>query len=143
MIRSFGLAGLVAVTLLVGCGESFTPDTGVIVTGKIVQGGQPISLANAIPGYGYVEVQLVDSATNGQIGSAQCDASGSFEILGAGEGIPPGKYKVVIRALKDPDTDLLGGKLDSTNSKIEVDVPESKKGGKHDLGTIEVADHLK
>lgn len=143
MRRCTALIGLLALGLVAGCGESFTPDTGVTVTGKVVQGGQPIAITGGIPGYGYVEVQMINAATATQAGSAQCDASGNFEITGAGAGIPPGKYKVAIRALKDPGTDLLGGKMNDTTTKLEVEVPQSKAGSKHDLGTIEVNDHLK
>ena len=180
MIRCcFALPGLAAFALLVGC-ESYDPDDGVIVMGKIVQGGQPIS--------GNVQVVLIGNQIRS---SATCDSSGSFKIVDAGEGVPAGKYKVAVAVFESggpnrppgagppgaglpsgsrppgggppggapsgdgppsgPPTgppnvtqgDKLEGKLSETNTKIEVDVPQDKVGGTHDVGTIDIAEHLK
>ena len=157
MMRCVALAGLAALTLLVGC-ESYDPDAGVIVTGKVVQGGQPINNPRSPNGYGGVEVIFVSDKVRA---STFCDDSGAFEIIDAGEGVAPGKYKVAI-VVHDSGTagggvppggppgaggpstsDKLGGKLNEQNTKIEFDVPQSKLGSKHDVGTIEVNDHMK
>jgi hypothetical protein len=138
-VLGLGLAMLAAVA---GCGGGFQPDAGVIVTGKVVQGGQPIALDGAIPGYGKVEVQVIEPTAGSSIAAAHCEADGSFEIVHGGGGIPPGKYKLAIRAQKDPDTDLLQGKLSEQNTTIEVNVPADKLGGQHDLGTIEVGTYI-
>jgi len=143
------LAGFVALAMLAGCG-GYTPEAGVIVTGKVVQGGQPVPAPSSATGsegsYG-VEVQiLAASPSDTKLAStgASCDASGNFEITYGGAGVPPGKYKVAIYVRNgDGDSDTLEGKLDATNTKIEVDVPQDKLGGKHDVGTIDIATHLK
>jgi hypothetical protein len=139
MFRCHALVGLAALALLVGC-ESYDPDAGVTVTGKVVQGGQPINAPRNAVGYGGVEVFFVGEGTTS---SAYCDESGNFEIIHAGEGIPPGKYKVAIIAHgSTPEEDKLAGKLSEANTKIEKDVPKDKLGGKHDVGTIEVNEHI-
>jgi hypothetical protein len=152
------LAGLAALALLVGC-ESYDPDAGVVVTGKVVQGGQPINNPRSPNGYGGVEVIFIGPTVRA---STFCDDAGNFEIIDAGEGVPPGKYKVAIvvhdsgaaggalppsggpPAAGGPSTsDKLGGKMNEQNTKLEFDLPQGKVGGKHDVGTIEVNDHLK
>jgi hypothetical protein len=140
MTRCIGWLGIVSLTLLAGCGESFSPDTGVIVTGKIVQGGQPIVAPRNAVGYGGVEVQLTGATVQS---SAFCDDSGGFEIIHAGKGVPPGKYKVSVIVHAEDNTDKLQGKLGPDVTTIEVDVPQDKLGGKHDVGTIDVAQHVK
>jgi hypothetical protein len=160
MIRCcIALAGLATLTVLTGC-ESYDPDAGVIVTGKVTQGGQPINNPRTPVGYGGVEVIFVGDKVRA---SAFCDASGNFEIVDAGEGVPPGKYKVAIVVHgagtpggavgappggapvpggSSPTGDKLEGKLSEQNTKIQFDVPD-KVGSKHDVGTIEVNDHTK
>ena len=177
MIRYF--FALPALALLVGCGESFDPADGVIVTGKLVQDGQPINNPRNAVGYGGVEVIFVGESTRT---STFCDDSGAFEILDAGKGVPPGKYKVAVTVHGtgggpggpggppggpggppggpggppggpggapggppggSPMGDKLGGKLNEQNTKIEVDVPQDKVGGKHDVGTIDIGPHVK
>lgn len=141
MTRCISWLALVALPLLVGCGGGFTPDTGVIVTGKVVQGGTPINNPRTPVGYGGVEVQFIGGTARA---SAFCDDAGNFEIIHAGKGIPPGKYKVTVTVHGEgPGMDKLEGKLDETKSTIEKDVPQDKVGGKFDVGTIDVAEHVK
>jgi hypothetical protein len=125
-------------TWLAGCGGGYSPDDGVIVTGKIVQGGQPVSVTPTPDGYNGVEVQLAGS---GASTSVMCNADGSFEITYNEAGVPPGKYKLGV-TIKQNEKDTLDGKLSGENMKIDVDVPQDKLGGKHDLGTIDIATHL-
>ena len=66
-------AGLIAVSF-VGCG-GYTPDAGVVVTGKVVQGGSPVAVAPTPDGYNGVEVQLLPATptdTNLATASGQC-----------------------------------------------------------------------
>jgi len=141
----FVLSSLVALATLVGCGDGFDAPEGVIVTGKIVQGGQPVSVAPTPDGYNGVEVRLEGASPEENLDSTgtTCDANGNFELIYAGEGIRPGKYKLVVMVHQGgADTDTLNGKLSAENTKIEVDIPKDKVGSKHDLGTIDIATHL-
>src|SRR5688500_12146676 len=84
MIRwLFVFAGLIAFVSLAGCG-GFTPPEGVVVPGKVVQGGQPVSITPTPDGYNGVHVHFVPALGEGS-GTADaeemCDASGNFKIL--------------------------------------------------------------
>lgn len=141
------IAGFVSLVMLSGCGESYSPDAGVIVTGKVVQGGAPVPVPPTDDGYDGVEVQFFGADPNNltlATSGATCDAAGNFEIAYAGEGIPPGKYKVAIFVRKGgPETDMLEGKLANGVTTIEFDIPADKVGGKHDVGTIDIATYAK
>jgi hypothetical protein len=148
MSRSISLWLAGGILLLSGCGESYSPDDGVIVTGKIVQNGAPVPVTPTPEGDG-VEVQIFGAsptdmtlATTG----ASCDATGAFEITHEGNGVPPGKYKVAVFVRQGGNEgdkpDKLEGKLDTANTKIEIDVPKEKLGGKHDVGTIDIATYM-
>jgi hypothetical protein len=147
--RRYELAVLVAVIAFAGCGGGYTPADGVVVTGKIVQGGAPVPVPPTPEGDG-VEVQIFAASPNDltlATAGATCDANGNFEIRHEGNGVPPGKYKMAIfvrQGVSEGDTqkDNLQGKLDGTNTKIEIEVPKEKLGDKHDVGTIDIATHL-
>src|SRR5688572_30385918 len=115
----FALAGLMALGSLVGC-NSYTPESGVVVTGKIVQGGQPIAVTTTDDGYNGVKVQFSPAdPTDMKLASsvAMCKASGDFEMTYEGKGLPPGKYKVALSVLNNGDpTETYVGKLDEPNS---------------------------
>lgn len=141
------LASLFTCVGFVGCGSGVKAPEGVVVTGKIVQGGSPVSIAPTPDGYNGVHVHFVPTFGAGS-GTADteemCDASGNFKLVYLGDGLPPGKYKVAI-ALRQggPETDQLSGKLSPDSTTIEVDVPKDKLGGTHDVGTIDIATYLK
>lgn len=135
------LAGLLGI-LLTGCG-GYKPDVGVVVTGKIVKGGQPLSVPNMDTGEGFVATQLFpvvtqagDTPPEGANGTYnKSDGSVKFEY--AGRGIKPGKYRLIVDA-NDGANDVLGGKFAVDQSKIEITVPENKVGGTYDFGTIDL-----
>lgn len=137
-------AGLIAI-LFAGC-NSYTPESGVIVTGKIVQGGQPVAVETTEDGYNGLKVQFSPADPSDlKLASsvAMCKASGDFEMTYEGKGLPPGKYKVSVSVLSNGNpTETYVGKLDEPNSPITVEVPADKVGGKHDVGTIDIAQHL-
>jgi hypothetical protein len=146
MVRWSGTPALISLLLVtLGCGSGYSPPTGVTVTGKIVRGGQPVGVAPTPDGYNGVEIQYGPASSTGaklDSGIAMCDDSGGFTLIGPGEGVHPGKYKLAIAILQNSN-DTLEGKLDSEKSTIEIDVPQDKVGGTHDVGTIDLADHLK
>jgi hypothetical protein len=138
---------VVVALVLAGCGGGYTPDEGVVVEGKILQGGQPLEVPNREVGLGSVEVQLIPTgALAGQVGveTALAEADGSFRVQGAGRGIKPGKYKVVVyQHDQGMNSDKLQGAFSDQNSPIEVDIAEDNVGDAQDLGVIELNDHKK
>lgn len=138
-----GLSLFVCCTFLsfiAGC-ESYSPVQGVVVTGKVLQGGQPVSTAPTPDGYNGAQVEFFSGTAAATV---PCEADGKFRIEYEGGGLPPGKYKVAIYVRKDgPDSDILENKLGRDSTTIEFDIPQDKMGGEMDVGTIEIADHLK
>jgi hypothetical protein len=138
-----------------GCGRSSTyaPETGVIVKGRVVQGGVPLEAPRRDVGLSSIEVQLVPEAmlalaereeTSLQVESSTADENGAFEIAGGGGGVPPGKYRLaVFQRDQGFDSDRLKGAFSPKRTPIEIDVPADKMGDTLDLGTIELNDHVK
>jgi hypothetical protein len=83
---------LMIVGPLTGCGSSGLPGT-VPIRGKVVYNGRPLS-------QGEVRYVPVDPQV-GRQARGKLDKNGNFEMttLKAGDGVLPGKYKVVIVAL--------------------------------------------
>jgi uncharacterized protein (DUF58 family) len=92
------VAGVVSLAMLVGCGETFTPPPGVIVKGKLVQGGAPVTVAPTPDNYNGPMLQFFAADPTEALAetTAYTDASGNFTVDYAGEGIPPGKYKIAV-----------------------------------------------
>ena len=142
--------------LTVGCSGEETSDVeeGVIVKGRILSGGNPITVKNAPPGTGSGEVSLVpegkkSSEADPAFPSAMVDEQGYFEIKHDGKGVPPGKYRL---AIIPPDAtgtpgatskSPIGRMFSVKNSPIKIDIPADKLGEEHDLGTIELSNYLK
>jgi hypothetical protein len=140
-IRTAAMLAAAALLLPSGCGSK--NDTGaVIVKGKLVKDGQPFQAQLTGPKYpegdgvGMAEVVLSpvkadnesiidDNGDTTPIGvqSATVKPDGSFEVVGAKDGIPPGKYRFVIKLI-DPLTekDHLGNKYNERNSKVTRDI---------------------
>lgn len=139
------IAGLFVVCL--GCGQGYSPQDGVIVTGRILQGGSPLDVPNREVALGVVEVLLVplpgnESATVLPIESTLVAVDGSFRLEGPGRGIKPGRYMLVVyQRDKGPGSDMLKGAFSEERSPIEVEIPSDRVGGKHDLGNIELNDY--
>jgi len=118
-MRKIGfLFALLAAVLLTGCGPSK-----VKPKGKIVQGGQPVTVSDK----GVIVLSFVPTAGDATAYNATTERDGTFTIVGPeGKGIPTGKYKVQVQAM-DPyapggGTDKLGGKFAPGQSKLEVEV---------------------
>ena len=140
------LVCLILTLALVGCSGAPAIDAGVIVSGKVVNGGQPIAVANRQNGVGKLQIELIpilgtnDKRDRDSTGAKE---DGSFEFLYAGKGVKPGKYKLVVLALDEPMKDSLNGTFNEANSPIEVDIPADKLNGKFSLGTIDLEKYKK
>jgi hypothetical protein len=89
---AWAIAALVVAVPLTGCGGSGLPGT-VPIRGKVIYNDKPLS-------QGEVRYVPVDPQV-GRQARGKLDKSGNFELttLKAGDGVLPGKYKVVIVAL--------------------------------------------
>lgn len=135
IVVMFGLAAL-------GCSDNpgYDVPTGVVVTGKVLKGGQPLAVPRADVGFGMIEVALVpENASTGPRETATAGADGYFEVLGMGKGVPPGRYKVAVyQRDKGIDSDALEGAFSDEKTPISVDVLKDNVGGKLDLKVIEL-----
>ncbi len=127
-----------------GCSEGVNYEEGVIVKGKLVQGGTPLQAPQNIPG-ATVNVQLtpVGSEVGAEPWSAPLGADGTFEIVGPENGIKPGRYKVGLSQSSYLDDPSIATQFSPENTPIEVEVPADKVGGVHDLGVIDLAETAK
>lgn len=126
---------------LVGCAEKSTGAKPTVMKGRLTKGGQPLQVPNVagrvqLTFYPYRDnrKELVDPNE-----ATVNFADGTFEIRGLdGKGIPPGKYRVVVRQwMNFPSDDALKGAyaLDRTPLVIDVvagediliDLPAAKK----------------
>lgn len=135
---------LVCICALAGCSSGYQPPKGVTVVGVIVKDDKPLVVPNREVGLGSVEIILVPQAEAVAAGaepfSTQAAEDGSFSVIGPGQGIMPGKYRLAVyQRDQGPSSDQLNGEFSEANSPIEVDVPASKAGGKHDLGKLDLA----
>jgi hypothetical protein len=141
MARFSPLTMLVGIVLLLGCG-GHKPATGIIVKGKVTKGGAPITVPNMESKVGTVKIELfpvyTDPADQREAEGTLSEADGSFNIVGAGKGIKPGKYKLAIFADPGDGINQLGDRFTGENSPIEVEISEKDVGGTKDLGTLEV-----
>jgi hypothetical protein len=135
---------LLTLVPLVGCSSGNpTPPAGVIVKGKIVQGGMPLKVERLPPGEVPAEVVFVPEG-GGEVERQPLQPDGTFRETGWEKGIKPGKYKLAVyHYVQGRGSDGLSGAFSEKNTPITVDVPESKVGGELDLGTIELNDQKK
>ena len=142
------IAGCIVLATVGGCGGSGAPEPadGVILTGKLVQGGNPIAVAPTPDHYNGPEIRIspLDQTVPLSETQAYPDEAGNFRIEYEGKGVPPAKYKMAVFVRQGgPDTDTLEGKLAMEKTTIEFEVPKDKLGSEHNLGTIDIAEHLK
>ena len=133
-----GLVGL----WLAGCGGGYKPKQGVVVTGTVLKGGKPMEVPRQDVGFGHLEVRLVP-AVGGPV-STYAEKDGTFKIVGAGDGIPPGSYRLAV-SLQDNgwNSDGLKGAFSDKDSPIKVEVPKEKLGGTFDLGALDLDTYKK
>ena len=141
--RYASLCMVATLCLLAGCSGGYTPPEGVTITGVLVKGDKPLDVPNRQVGLGIVELILIPQAEAKAAGAESFTTvvaeDGSFSVIGPGQGIMPGKYRIAVyQRDQGPGTDMLQGAFSETNSPIEVDIPAAKSGGKHDLGKIDL-----
>lgn len=137
--RRRSLAWIVlAVAGLIGCGDGKPPR--VKFGGKVTDGGKPLSIPNG--GMAQISfIPLFDDPTKPgkrDPASSLIIEDGSYKIIGTDStGIYPGKYRVTIKVMRTIDSDLLKGKFDETNSKIEREVTLSTSSFDFDISKAE------
>jgi len=140
--RRLTFVGLLVLATVVGCGGGPQVAKGVIVKGKVLKGGAPIPGVRPEIGVGIIQISLVPvvQSPTAESGIALLKADGSFEIMGAGKGIPAGKYKVAImqRDQVPGQASAVPDAFSEANTKLEVEVPAAKVGNSHDLGVIDI-----
>ncbi|WP_166828115.1 hypothetical protein [Thalassoroseus pseudoceratinae] len=130
----------------VGCGGNANPEVpeGVIVTGRILQSGEPLKMDRPEVALGRVEVQFhpVNDTNDTGMEATELDTEGNFQLLGPGKGIAPGLYKIAIfHDQTGYGKDALEGEFSQEETPIEVTIPEDEVGGSHDLGDIELENY--
>ena len=131
--------GCIVLALLAtaGCGEEVVVKETVLLQGKVVKGGQPLTVNSAQLGdYARVEAIFVPQDNSHPGYAVKVEPDGSFRLATeSGKPLPPGKYRVAVRQWEPyPQTDLLQGKFDQKTSPIMIDIAANTT----DLGTIDI-----
>ena len=154
------IAWSAAVVFSSGCGGGYSPENGVVVTGKITKKGAAYSPPQSANGMAIALVALTPVAEPSQAGPGQTQpgsvrsassckvaADSSFKIVGAGRGVAPGKYS--LRWLENtgasgppgggpPGSPPGAGPTGGGQIIKEVVIPAEKLGGVFDLGEVDV-----
>ena len=128
--RSAVLLVLGAVTMAAGCGEagSSMPAKLVPVTGTITADGQPLK---------HAAVSFIPEAAKQGVGAfGSTDESGKYDLKwhGSGEGVAPGKYKVVVSRMTQKD----GSPVPPDQSAADVGAVESMPPRYSDVNVTEL-----
>jgi len=127
----FNLTSAAVCAAILGCAPPTPPEGEVVVVrGTVTNAGQPLKVARADVGAGWVQVVFWKdvgkgvTADSNQTYSTKADDSGAFEMKGRfGNGIPPGKYRIAVRQWDPyPDRDRLEGKFSEKETPIVRDV---------------------
>jgi len=114
------LFALLVACSVIGCGSARSK-----VEGKIVKGGQPFTVSEK----GVFVLSFVpESGAAKETYNATTKHDGTFVIVGPeGRGVPPGKYKVHLKAMDPyPTKDLLNNKFgDPNTTPLSVDIGSS------------------
>ena len=126
---------LVTAFLVAGCGRSGY----VKAKGRLVKGGEPF----LPPDDEIVHVAFFPAGNDSSDSKGSFEASfdrkdGTFQVLGKdGNGLPPGKYRVVLQVLKNRKDQLKGAcdvknspfvcEVNSTSSEITLDLATATK----------------
>lgn len=113
--------GFAALALGCSSGETVVP-----VEGKLLVGGSPLPV-HPLADLGWVQVAFHRIGPDGKVSPdphiAKVEPDGSFRVAGKeGSGIPPGRYKVVVRQYDPYPDDKLGDAYSLENSPIEKSV---------------------
>jgi hypothetical protein len=140
MLRNHYSAILMAFVFFAGCGggdDSVKP--GVVVRGKLLKGGQPLSVPNQAVGAGMVQVALIPADKPGEPERALAKPDGTFQVVGSGKGLAAGRYKLaVFQRDHGMESDQLAGAFNEKSTPIIVELPASKVGGQVDLGDFDL-----
>ena len=131
-----------------GCGDDggYTAPEGVVVTGKVLHGGEPMQVERADIGLGFVELVLIpegaDPDTNPDgVESTFAESDGTFIFEGPGEGVPSGKYRLAVHHYEQgPESDRLEGAFSASNTPITIDISADNIGSDQDVGVIELTE---
>lgn len=138
VMRRLAVLAVIAVAFgVVGCDKGYSPDAGVIVKGKIVKGGNALVVEGREVGIGKVEVKLVAVDAGLESASDNAKEDGTFNIVFAGKGVKPGKYKLAVTQISKM-VDVLNGAFNDQATTINVEVPANMVGKTLDLGTIDL-----
>lgn len=121
----YGSLAALCCVVAVGCGGGDTPDVGIRAQGRLVQGGQPATLADFQDGYNFYQLTFKPAGGTGAGTLASVNQDGTFET----QGIEPGKYRVGIAKIvtgTEGAVDEWGGKYNSPDSSLEVDVQKGQ-----------------
>ncbi len=122
--------------LLAGLSGCSSGPTKVVVTGKIVDGGQPLKLEGEEfeEGAAAIELEFYPLDESGQfdkqaeVYAASVNSDGTFTVSGIdGNGIPVGKYRVALRCLvesEEGEKDVWDGRFEPSNSPFTVEITE-------------------
>ncbi|MCA9174086.1 MAG: hypothetical protein KDB14_06315 [Planctomycetales bacterium] len=119
-----------------GCGPPV--EKGVIVKGKLLHDGKPLTVPGAAVNAGWVEIEL-NPLGEGAVEYGMLNPDGEFLFSGQGTGIKPGRYRMAVyQRSQGPETDDLNGAFSRENTKLEIEVDPKHLGETQDLGTIEM-----
>src|SRR5712691_1383280 len=141
MVGREWVVAFVPLLLLLGCSGDGNPPVpaGVIVQGKLLKGGQPLNVPNQDVGFGVVEIVLIPADKPGEPERALAKPDGTFQALGPGKGLPPGRYKLAVyQRDQGMSSDQLCGMFSVEKTPISINLSDSKVGGKLDLDVIEL-----
>lgn len=119
-----------ALVACAGC-NSQPQEKVVAVKGRVTNAGAPLQVSGREIGLGRVEIAFhrlqPDGTVSPEFESAAADEQGNYTVRGRdGQGIKPGKYRVVVRQWDPDPTDKLEGKFAPETSQIEREVGESE-----------------
>lgn len=159
VLKAWGVG--VLMLLAAGCGGDDMPvvEEGVIVKGRILSDGKTLVDRNAPPGTGSGQVSLVPADQSAKeteqkgYPMTMINEDGTFVFEGAGKGVPPGKYRLIVAgpdasgvpadATVSEDAGPITKAFSVAKSPIEVTIPDNLVGKEHDLGTIDLAKYMK
>jgi hypothetical protein len=114
--------------LMTGCGSG-----SVVAKGRLTNKGEPYRCENGVAVH-MTFLSLAEGSPEGGAYPAEYYRDGTFRVVGAnGRGLPPGKYRVAVQAMKQKH-DLLQGAYGAQNSPLVCEVKGASQEVALDLG---------